>query len=83
MKNAVEIHEKAFISFNVHGLIHLADDVLRYGPLIKFSAFSFEIFHHEGPVFVETFPEIQYKKMWMGKRSMDPVPYNPMGTPGT
>uniref|UniRef100_A0A1Y1KZS3 Transposase domain-containing protein n=1 Tax=Photinus pyralis TaxID=7054 RepID=A0A1Y1KZS3_PHOPY len=30
------------ISYNVHGLLHLADDVEKFGPLDKFSAFKFE-----------------------------------------
>ena len=32
------------IIFNVHNLLHLADDVLRFGPLDYFSAISFENF---------------------------------------
>lgn len=31
-----------FISYNVHCLIHLADDVMRFGPLDLFSSFIFE-----------------------------------------
>jgi|688.fasta_scaffold496927_2 hypothetical protein len=31
-----------FITFNVHCLIHLPDDVMRFGPLDKFSSFLFE-----------------------------------------
>lgn len=31
-----------FISYNVHCLIHLADDVIRFGPLDCFSSFIFE-----------------------------------------
>lgn len=30
--------------YNIHGLIHLADDVERFGPLDKFSSFAFESF---------------------------------------
>jgi hypothetical protein len=30
------------VSHNVHGLLHLADDVKKYGPLDAFSAFQFE-----------------------------------------
>ena len=30
------------VSYNVHGLLHLADDVQKFGPLDKFSAFKFE-----------------------------------------
>ena len=31
-----------FISYNVHCLIHLADDVMRFGPLDRYSSFPFE-----------------------------------------
>jgi hypothetical protein len=31
-----------FITFNVHGLAHLPDNVMRFGPLDKFSRFPFE-----------------------------------------
>lgn len=31
-----------FITYNVHCLIHLPDDVMRFGPLDKFSSFPFE-----------------------------------------
>ena len=31
-----------FISYNVHCLIHLADDVIRFGPLDRYSSFPFE-----------------------------------------
>lgn len=31
-----------YVTHNVHNLIHLADDVLTYGPLDNFSAFKFE-----------------------------------------
>lgn len=33
-----------FITYNVHGLIHLPNDVLRFGPLDSFSCFAFENF---------------------------------------
>ena len=32
------------VVYNIHGLIHLADDVERFGPLENFSAFVFESF---------------------------------------
>ncbi|XP_072142708.1 uncharacterized protein [Dermacentor andersoni] len=37
---------KHTLSYNVHSLVHLADDVLRYGPLDSFSAFPAENFMH-------------------------------------
>ena len=42
MKEAEEIYRPEFLSYNVHSLIHLPDDVLRYGSLPNFSAFPFE-----------------------------------------
>ena len=36
------IYGKSQMSFNIHGLLHLADDSARYGPLDSFSAFKFE-----------------------------------------
>ncbi|XP_075559920.1 uncharacterized protein LOC142591476 [Dermacentor variabilis] len=40
------IYGKHSLSYNVHSLVHLADDVLRYGPLDSFSAFPAENFMH-------------------------------------
>ncbi|RZF46995.1 hypothetical protein LSTR_LSTR011858 [Laodelphax striatellus] len=37
-----KIYGKQFVSQNVHGLIHLADDVSTFGPLDECSAFPFE-----------------------------------------
>lgn len=31
-----------FVVYNIHGLVHLADDVRKFGPLPNFSAFPFE-----------------------------------------
>ena len=42
VKESEKLYGGHFISYNVHGLIHLADDVLRYGPLDSFSCFPFE-----------------------------------------
>ena len=39
---AVDIYGRDFLVYNVHGLIHLAADVKRFGPLDSFSAFPFE-----------------------------------------
>lgn len=37
-----EYYGEKFLSYNVHNLIHLADDVRKFGPLDAFSAFPFE-----------------------------------------
>ncbi|XP_045034596.1 uncharacterized protein LOC116918629 [Daphnia magna] len=42
VEEAEEIYGSEFLSYNVHSLIHLPDDVLRYGSLPNFSAFPFE-----------------------------------------
>lgn len=42
VKNCPGIYEEAFVTHNVHGLVHLAQDVKRFGPLNEFSAFQFE-----------------------------------------
>ena len=36
------LYNDSFISYNVHCLIHLADDVMRFGPLDLFSSFIFK-----------------------------------------
>jgi len=38
----IEIYGISYVSHNVHALIHLVDDALKYGPLDKFSSFPFE-----------------------------------------
>lgn len=42
VQNAALLYGKAFISFNIHNLVHLADDVMMFGPLNCFSAYVFE-----------------------------------------
>lgn len=39
-----EIYGAEFVVYNVHGLLHLAEDVKRFGPIDSYSAFSFESF---------------------------------------
>ncbi len=39
-----ELYQSIFMSYNVHGLIHLSQDVKKHGPLDNFSAFKFESF---------------------------------------
>lgn len=42
VKNLARTFGNQFISHNVHGLIHIADDAFRLGPIESFSAYSFE-----------------------------------------
>lgn len=42
VKRVAEHYGVEFISYNVHGLLHLSDDVRNYGPLDSFSAFPYE-----------------------------------------
>lgn len=36
------LYGKCFVSHNIHNLMHLANDVKKFGPLDIFSAFKFE-----------------------------------------
>lgn len=42
VKRAAEHYGVEFLSYNVHGLLHLCNDVRNYGPLDSFSAFPYE-----------------------------------------
>ena len=42
VENASILYGNAFVTYNVHNLIHISDDVKRFGPLDSFSAFPFE-----------------------------------------
>lgn len=42
VNNAAVLYGRDMMVYNVHGLIHLADDVRRFGCLDNFSAFPFE-----------------------------------------
>lgn len=42
VKTLIRTFGTQFISYNVHGLIHLPDDALRFGPIEKFPAYPFE-----------------------------------------
>lgn len=44
VSECIKLYGKNFVIFNVHNLIHLVDDVLQFGSLDSFSAFSFESF---------------------------------------
>lgn len=37
-----KLYGKEFVSYNVHGLLHLVEDVNNFGPLDRYSAFQFE-----------------------------------------
>lgn len=37
-----ELYGEQFLSYNVHGLLHIVDDVARLGPLDSYSAFCYE-----------------------------------------
>lgn len=39
-----ELYQSVFMSYNVHGIIHLSQDVKKHGSLDNFSAFKFESF---------------------------------------
>jgi hypothetical protein len=40
-----QLYGKSFVSYNVHALLHVADDVNRFGPLDRYSAYRFENFY--------------------------------------
>lgn len=42
INKANSVYGPEFVSFNVHGLLHLVEDVERFGPIDDFSAFPFE-----------------------------------------
>lgn len=44
VSESLKLYGPHFAVYNVHGLIHLSDDVLRFGPLDNFSCFPFENF---------------------------------------
>lgn len=37
-----DIYGSTFLSYNIHGILHLVEDVLRFGPLDSYSAFPYE-----------------------------------------
>ena len=42
--NSSILYGNAFVTFNIHNLIHVSDDVMRFGPIYSFSAYPFENF---------------------------------------
>lgn len=47
IENFSEFYGKKYISHNIHNLIHLSADVLKFGPLDNFSCFKFENYMSE------------------------------------
>ena len=47
VQHVANLYGKGQVVYNVHSLLHLADDVLLHGPLDHFSAFAFENFMQE------------------------------------
>lgn len=43
----IEIYGELYVSYNVHNLIHLTDDVIQYGHLDNFSTFKFESYMYQ------------------------------------
>lgn len=37
-----DIYGLTFLSYNIHGILHLVEDVFRFGPLDSYSAFPYE-----------------------------------------
>ena len=52
VKEYATIFGKENVVANIHGLCHLADDVIKFGPLDNFSAFAFESFFSKVNKFV-------------------------------
>jgi hypothetical protein len=44
LRETERIYGKEFMVYNVHSLVHMCDDVARFGPLHEFSCFKFENF---------------------------------------
>lgn len=44
VRTYIEIYGEEFVSYNIHNLLHVVDDVIRFGVLENFSAFPFESF---------------------------------------
>jgi hypothetical protein len=42
VRQSERLYTMNFLSYNVHALLHVADDVLRFGPLYSYSAYRFE-----------------------------------------
>lgn len=44
VRTYIEIYGEEFVSYNIHNLLHVVDDVMRFGVLENFSAYPFESF---------------------------------------
>lgn len=44
VSHSIELYGQTFCTYNVHSLLHITDDVKRFGPLDTFSCFPFESF---------------------------------------
>ncbi|EZA48013.1 hypothetical protein X777_14474 [Ooceraea biroi] len=42
VETSIDIYDQDFVSYNVHNLLHIHEDVIRFGNLNEFSAFPFE-----------------------------------------
>ena len=51
VSQACNLYDNYFVTYNVHSLIHVCDDVHKYGPLDRYSCFAFELF-----VYYKTIP---------------------------
>ena len=47
VQDSIQLFGPEFVTYNIHNLIHIADDHLRFGSLEEFSAFVFENFLKE------------------------------------
>ncbi len=69
VKVSIELYDPEFAVFNVHLLIHAADDYLHFGPLDKFSAFRFESFNGRLKKYIHSRfkPERQLMNVYSGR----------------
>lgn len=44
VSRSIQLYGQEFCTYNVHNLLHIADDVRKFGPLDNFSCFPFESF---------------------------------------
>ena len=45
LEQSDNLYTSNFVSYNVHSLLHISQDVLRFGPLYSFSAYRFENYY--------------------------------------
>ncbi|KAK0062244.1 transposase domain-containing protein [Biomphalaria pfeifferi] len=75
---AEEVFGKDFIVYNVHGLLHLSEDVKNFGPLDTFSAFLFENFLGQLKRLIPMFHLVEFTKERSpdGSMAQDIIPDN-------